>query len=151
MRTRTRAAGVCAALIVALTGGAVATAGPAHADPATDAARSELVGICGSAIGAGVNLAQLAERLATRAVGYGTSVVAAYCLLNDIGDYNRAYLRTPEGQAAVARLRAEYGHLTTDDVMRQAGCAQVPVRVIPDDISTYDRTRWECAGSNYGD
>jgi hypothetical protein len=132
---------VCAALIVALTGGAVATAGPAHA---------ELGGVCGTLLAGGLTAASIRANIVARGAGFAGMIISAGCLTKDLNDAAREYTLTPAAQAEYRRIQAQYGSYRIEDYMREFGCDQVtrgPSN--PDDVFAADRTSWDCSSSPY--
>ena len=154
MRNRTRAAGVCAALIVALTGSGVAAAGTAEASTPTALVPAELGGLCGTLVGGGLTAAQVAKTIAQRGAGYAGTVIAAGCLTKDYWDYKQTWIRTtPEGRRFYEEMRASFGdldHVETGQLMQKLGCVAVAVPPVnADDISTYGGVTWDCSTSQW--
>jgi hypothetical protein len=148
---RARAAGVCAGLIVAMSGAGVATAGPVHAAVPAGPVPTEVTGICGTLFGAGFGIAQLHKQIAARGAGYVGAFISAGCLYKDAQEYGRQYWSSPAGEAEWERIRTRYGPYSVADWMRETGCVEVPVGRVADDISTWGNTTWSCEGSSYGD
>jgi hypothetical protein len=146
MRTTIRAAGVCAAIVVALGTG---TAGTAQAAPG-GLVPAELNGVCGTLFGFGTGVAGLGRTIVSRGAGYAGAIVAAGCLLKDADEAARVYRLSPQGVTEYRALQARYGDYRPDDFLREFGCAEVGVPpVAPDDVSTYGRTTWDCTASPY--
>ena len=145
---RVRAAGVCAAVVMATTGGAVIAPGVAQAD---------VLGVCGSLLGVGLSTTSKLEkiksvipRMAGRGAGFVSEVVGAGCLAKELNDAAREYTLTPEAQAEYARIHARYGGYGFEDYMRELQCT--PVTRGPsnaDDVNDQGRTGWDCSRSPY--
>ena len=141
MRTRARAAGVCAAVTIALAGGATVAPGVAHA---------ELPGVCGTLVGAGLTVAAVARTMVQRGAGFVGAVVSVGCFGKDAVDYAGEVAARPENVAQLELLRERYRGYQVADFMREFGCDPVtrgPAN--PDDVNDHAVTSWDCGRSPY--